>query len=158
MSDRWTAESIPPDLVAILDEQAGKQHSPGGSVRRCLADILNAYDELCDEWACALAEEALVAESDSSGGTPGMTLNVDDRIRPGMVVAVGANIGALDVDTGEIVVINRGDGGHRYRDAVNAPLSDATIAALNTELASGNVARYRKARRPSAKPKEGDDA
>lgn len=42
----WTAESLPRELVAILDEQAGRAHSPGGAVRRCLAEILNAYDRL----------------------------------------------------------------------------------------------------------------
>lgn len=42
----WTAQTLPPELTAILDEQAGRVHSPGGVVRRCLADILNAYDEL----------------------------------------------------------------------------------------------------------------
>jgi len=40
----WTSENLPPKLVAILDEQAGRVHSPGGAVRQCLADILNAYD------------------------------------------------------------------------------------------------------------------
>lgn len=40
----WTAESLPPELTVILDEQAGRAHSPSGAVRRCLADILNAYD------------------------------------------------------------------------------------------------------------------
>jgi hypothetical protein len=45
----WTAEALPPELVAILDEQAGRVHSPNGAVRRCLADILNAYDELREE-------------------------------------------------------------------------------------------------------------
>lgn len=42
----WTAESLPPELVAILDGQAGRVHSPTGAVRSCLADILNAYDAL----------------------------------------------------------------------------------------------------------------
>lgn len=42
----WTAQSLPPELVAILDRQAGKVHSPSGAVRSCLADILNAYDEM----------------------------------------------------------------------------------------------------------------
>lgn len=59
---RWTAETLPSELTAILDEQAGKMHSPDGSVRRCLADILNAYDDLRDGWACALAEEAFAAD------------------------------------------------------------------------------------------------
>ena len=40
----WTAETLPPVLTVILDEQAGRAHSPSGAVRRCLADILNAYD------------------------------------------------------------------------------------------------------------------
>lgn len=42
----WTAESLPPELVAILDERAGKTHSPNGAVRSCLAEILNAYDAM----------------------------------------------------------------------------------------------------------------
>lgn len=45
----WTAETLPPELTAILDEQAGRAHSPSGAVRRCLADILNAYDQLRGE-------------------------------------------------------------------------------------------------------------
>lgn len=45
----WTAETLPAELTAILDEQAGRAHSPSGAVRRCLADILNAYDQLRDE-------------------------------------------------------------------------------------------------------------
>jgi hypothetical protein len=40
----WTSENLPTCLVEILDAQAGKLHSPGGAVRRCLADILNVYD------------------------------------------------------------------------------------------------------------------
>lgn len=40
----WTAETLPPELVAILDDRAGRVHSPGGAVRSCLADIINAYD------------------------------------------------------------------------------------------------------------------
>ena len=44
----WTAETLPPELVAILDEQACRAHSPNGTVRRCLADLLNAYDQLRD--------------------------------------------------------------------------------------------------------------
>ena len=42
----WTAESLPPELVAILDERAGRVHSPNGAVRSCLAEILNAYDAM----------------------------------------------------------------------------------------------------------------
>ncbi len=42
----WTAETLPPGLAAILDERAGRVHSPTGAVRSCLADILNAYDTL----------------------------------------------------------------------------------------------------------------
>jgi hypothetical protein len=59
---RWTAETIPPALSEILDAQADKVHSPTGAVRSCLADILNAYDDLRDGWACALAEEAFAAD------------------------------------------------------------------------------------------------
>jgi hypothetical protein len=59
----FTAETVPPELVAILDEQAGIAHSATGSVRRCLADMLNRYDEMRDEAACVLAEEALAAEA-----------------------------------------------------------------------------------------------
>ncbi len=176
MNPRWTAESIPPELVAILDEQAGKQHSPGGSVRRCLADILNAYDEMrasqtaeriesaphpCqepDNAYCACADlqrkqdAAIVRER-----LPAMSLKVDGRIRPGMVVAVGANVGALDVDTGEIVVINpEADEGAAYLAAVKAPLSNATIDTLAAMLAGGQVPR-RKVRRQAAGSTDGDD-
>jgi hypothetical protein len=42
----WTADTIPPELTAILDARAGKEHSATGAVRSCLAEILNAYDEL----------------------------------------------------------------------------------------------------------------
>jgi hypothetical protein len=59
----WTAKTIPPELTAILDAQAGKLHSPTGAVRSCLADILNRYDDLRDDAACALAEEALAADA-----------------------------------------------------------------------------------------------
>lgn len=34
----WTAESLPPELVALHD-------APGGTSLRGLADILNAYDQ-----------------------------------------------------------------------------------------------------------------
>lgn len=45
---RWTAANLPLELVAILDTQCGKTHSPTGVVRRCLANILNAYDQMRD--------------------------------------------------------------------------------------------------------------
>ena len=55
MPKRWTAETIPPELIEI--------HScPGGTSWHGLAEILNRYDELRDEQACALAEEALAAD------------------------------------------------------------------------------------------------
>ena len=41
-----TPEEIPAELLAVLDERAGKTHSRTGSVVRCLAEILTAYDEL----------------------------------------------------------------------------------------------------------------
>ncbi len=50
MSDRWTVETIPPELIEI-------HGAPGGTSTRGLAEILNRYDELRDEQACALAEE-----------------------------------------------------------------------------------------------------
>jgi hypothetical protein len=46
MPEKWTAESLPPELTEILDAQAGKVHSAAGAVRACLADVLNAYDEM----------------------------------------------------------------------------------------------------------------
>jgi len=55
MPERWTTETIPPELAAIHD-------APGGTSLRGLAEILNRYDELRDAWACALADEALAAE------------------------------------------------------------------------------------------------
>jgi hypothetical protein len=39
MTDPWTAESLPPELVALHDQ-------PGGTSLRGLAGILNAYDQL----------------------------------------------------------------------------------------------------------------
>ncbi len=153
MPDRWTAESIPSELAAILDEQAGKVHSPGGSVRRCLADILNRYDELRDERACALAEEALAAEAGPEWARivrgDQFRVEIDDRIRPGMFVMASTNVGALDLESGEIAVVDPDDDddGQRYGEAVNAPLSDATIAALNKALTSGDYPRYKRRRR-----------
>lgn len=161
MPDRWTAETIPPELAAILDEQAGEVHSPGGAVRRCLADILNRYDELRDQQACALAEEALAAEAGPEWARivreDQFRVEIDDRIRPGMAVVVSTNVGALDLESGEIAVVDPDDDddGQRYSEAVNAPLSDATIAALNQALASGDYPR-RKRRRPAEA--RGDDA
>jgi hypothetical protein len=46
MTENWTGENLPPELVAILDERAGKIHSEGGSLRAALAEILNAYDDM----------------------------------------------------------------------------------------------------------------
>lgn len=43
-----------------------------------------------------------------------------------------------------------------YADKVNAPLSEATVAALKDELASGNPARYRKRPRPEPTDAEWD--
>lgn len=42
----WTADTIPPELTAILDARAGKEHSATGAVRSCLAEILEEYDRL----------------------------------------------------------------------------------------------------------------
>ena len=38
-----TTEQIPQELIDILDERAGKQHSRSGSVVACLAEILTVY-------------------------------------------------------------------------------------------------------------------
>jgi len=46
MPEKWTAETLPPEPTEILDAQAGKVHSATGAVRSCLADLLNAYDEM----------------------------------------------------------------------------------------------------------------
>lgn len=40
------AEDIPPELVAILDNRAGKAHSPEGTVLQTLAEILTEYDRI----------------------------------------------------------------------------------------------------------------
>ena len=76
-NSNWTAETIPAALVEILDTQAGKVHSPTGAVRSCLADILNRYDELRDDAACALAEEALEADA----GEDWARLILEDKVR-----------------------------------------------------------------------------
>jgi hypothetical protein len=73
----WTAETIPPELTSILDAQAGKVHSAPGAVRSCLADILNRYDDLRDDAACALAEEALAADA----GEDWARLILEDKVR-----------------------------------------------------------------------------
>lgn len=43
---QWTAENLPDELTAVLDELAGREHSTTGSVRSSLAAILNRYDEM----------------------------------------------------------------------------------------------------------------
>lgn len=85
-------------------------------------------------------------------------LKVDERLRPGLLVAASGNVGAIDLDAGVIAVAETDDGARRYSDAVNAPLSEATIAALNEALASGDAARYRKVRRQPAGPTRGENA
>jgi hypothetical protein len=40
----WTAETVPPELLAIVDAAADRAHRPGGSVAQAVADLLNAYD------------------------------------------------------------------------------------------------------------------
>lgn len=42
-------EQIPPELMAILDERAGREHSRTGSVARALAEILTRWEEIRDE-------------------------------------------------------------------------------------------------------------
>lgn len=39
-------EEIPPELVALLDERAGKRHSADGPVLAALAEILTRYDQI----------------------------------------------------------------------------------------------------------------
>lgn len=39
-------EEIPEELLEILDQRAGKQHSRQGSVVRCLAEILTRWEEV----------------------------------------------------------------------------------------------------------------
>lgn len=41
-----TPDEIPQELIDILDEKAGKNHSRTGSVVRTLAEILTRYDEI----------------------------------------------------------------------------------------------------------------
>lgn len=41
----WTAETVPEELLTLLDDLAGMQHSPTGRVASALATILNVYDE-----------------------------------------------------------------------------------------------------------------
>jgi hypothetical protein len=107
----FTAETVPPELAAILDEQAGIVHSATGSVRRCLADILNRYNELRDEAACVLAEEALAAEA---GPEWARLIHEDNRVPPSTAFAVSAdNIGVLDLATGRTAVVKRGGGDTR---------------------------------------------
>ena len=40
----WTADTVPQELLDILDERAGKRHSRTGPVVAALVEILNAYD------------------------------------------------------------------------------------------------------------------
>lgn len=46
MGERWTAESVPPLLLAVISQAAGKGHKPGGKVAANLAEVLNVYDAL----------------------------------------------------------------------------------------------------------------
>lgn len=39
-------DEIPQELIDILDERAGKQHSRTGSVVSALAEILTRYEEI----------------------------------------------------------------------------------------------------------------
>jgi hypothetical protein len=41
-----TPEQIPAELIAILDQRAGKAHSRQGPVAACLAEILTRHEEL----------------------------------------------------------------------------------------------------------------
>lgn len=40
------AEDVPPQLRAIVDRAAGREHSAGGAVMRCLAEVLTAHEEM----------------------------------------------------------------------------------------------------------------
>lgn len=41
-----TPEQIPPELIRMLDEAAGRQHTGTGTVATTLAAILTRYDQL----------------------------------------------------------------------------------------------------------------
>lgn len=42
----WTADNVPPDLLKIISDAAGKAHKQGGAVAGNLANVLNAYDAM----------------------------------------------------------------------------------------------------------------
>lgn len=71
MSGRWTGETVPALLLAIVSEAAGKRHKPGGEVAANLAEVLNAYDNIAyqapgDE-PCKHPTEELEVWPDGSG-------------------------------------------------------------------------------------------
>lgn len=42
---------VPPELKAIVDERAGKEHSENGAVMQCLAEVLEVHRQmLAQEW------------------------------------------------------------------------------------------------------------
>lgn len=45
-ASRWTAENVPPLLLAVVSSAAGRAHKQGGQVAANLADVLNAYDDI----------------------------------------------------------------------------------------------------------------
>ena len=46
----WTSENVPPVLLNLISAAAGKEHHQGGAVAQNLADVLNTYDALREEW------------------------------------------------------------------------------------------------------------
>lgn len=57
----FTGATIPGELVAILDADAGKAHSADGGVRASLARILNAYEQ----WR----HEQIIVRKDQADGS-----------------------------------------------------------------------------------------
>ena len=66
----WSAQNVPPLLLAIVSAAAGKRHKPGGVVAANLAEVLNAYDNIAfmlpDE-TCAHPTDELEVWPDGSG-------------------------------------------------------------------------------------------
>jgi hypothetical protein len=60
-----TPEEIPPELVGMLDADAGKTHSATGRVLTSLARILTRYDEIR---SCDVAGYAVLSDEPRPGG------------------------------------------------------------------------------------------
>jgi hypothetical protein len=42
---RVTVDDIPPEMLRLLDERAGRAHTPGGQVVTTLVDLLNLWEQ-----------------------------------------------------------------------------------------------------------------